>query len=78
MVDEGEKETWMAKLDARIVQVNKYKPKKNIEIANMNTFSLDYPIFSSLRDKEHEILLESKYLSEYRKGGKFSNNFIKF
>ena len=72
MVDEGEKETWMSKLDSRIVDVNKYKPKsENIELVNVNTFSLDYPIFSCLNEKENTLLLESKYLSEYRKGGKF-------
>ena len=74
MVDEGEKETWMAKLDSRFVDVNSYKPREeNIEIINVNTFSLDYPIFSCLNEKENEILLESKYLSEYKKGGKFAN-----
>ena len=27
MVDDQEREQWMAKLDSRIVEINKYKPK---------------------------------------------------
>lgn len=70
MIDGTEKESWVAKLDSRIVDVHNYKPRQsNINIVNLNTFSLDFPIFACLNKKENDILIESRYLSDYRKGG---------
>ena len=49
MVSEAEKETWIAKLDRRIVDVNRYMPTKEaVDIGDVNAFTLEYPLFSVL------------------------------
>ena len=50
---------------------------------NVNHFTLDYPLFTVLNETEIELVCESKYLSDYRKGGemiflRFFRNFRKF
>lgn len=50
----------------------RYKPaNEHLDIRDVNSFTLDYPIFASLEKKELEFILEAKNLKEYKKDGKY-------
>jgi hypothetical protein len=73
MVSENEKEAWIAKLDKRIVEVNRYMPsKEDVDIRDVNAFTLEYPLFSVLQGRELEFIIEAKNIMEFKKDGKFS------
>ena len=69
LIDEAEMEEWISKLDRRIVRINKFKPhgvKSSIN-DKFSSFTLDFPIFSCLTEKELSFVLEAKTVSDFKK-----------
>jgi hypothetical protein len=70
MVSEGEREAWIAKLDKKIVDVKRYMPsKEEVEIGDINAFTLEYPMFSILSNKELDFVNEAKNIKDFKKNG---------
>lgn len=61
MIDEKEKEDWIALLDRQVVKVNRYKPQLNAQLKHKFVpLVLDFPLFSGLEDDEISAVLEVK------------------
>ena len=72
MIEENEKLNWLAKLDKKIVEVNRYQPNgAGVEFdEKLSTFVLEFPIFNCLNEKELGFVTEAQVDKQFKKGGK--------
>jgi hypothetical protein len=53
-----------------MVDVGKYKPELDrLDYQNVNSFTLDFPIFSCLNEDQTRLLLGSRKIQKYLKDG---------